>query len=72
MGAPLRIIQWDQEKAFDRIDRDYLLNVLETFGFSPGFVEWIKLIESTRIIRSADAASDNIAVCVVDYTSHLP
>ncbi|KAL7885023.1 hypothetical protein AOLI_G00077930 [Acnodon oligacanthus] len=35
----------DQEKAFDRVEHDYLWKVLENFGFNPGFIAMIKLVE---------------------------
>ena len=37
------LIKIDQEKAFDKIDHEYLFLVLESFGFGPKFIQWIKI-----------------------------
>ena len=37
------ILKIDQEKAFDRVSHEYLLDVLETFGFGNGFKTWVKI-----------------------------
>lgn len=34
----------DAEKAFDRIVRKYMLEVLERFGFQSDFVRWVQLL----------------------------
>ncbi|KAK3515326.1 hypothetical protein QTP70_014607, partial [Hemibagrus guttatus] len=34
----------DQEKAFDRVEHEYLWKVLETFGFNPGFIAMIRVL----------------------------
>ena len=41
---PLAFINIDQEKAFDRVDHQYLFKVLESFGFKQNFLSWIKLL----------------------------
>ena len=39
----LAFVNIDQEKAFDRVDHDYMFRVLDSFGFGPQFQQWIKL-----------------------------
>ncbi|CAF3489106.1 unnamed protein product [Rotaria socialis] len=41
-GIPYIEIQWDQEKAFDRINHVYLLETLKRLGFGSNFINWIK------------------------------
>jgi len=40
----LGFISIDQEKAFDRVEHQYLWDTLEAFGFSSGFVAMIKVL----------------------------
>lgn len=37
------LVTLDQEKAFDRVDHDFLLRTLSKFGFGPVFCQWILL-----------------------------
>ena len=34
----------DQEKAFERVNKNFLLNLLERFGFGPSFIRWISTL----------------------------
>ncbi|KAK3511548.1 hypothetical protein QTP70_009337 [Hemibagrus guttatus] len=44
LGLKTGLIFLDQEKAFDRVEHEYLWKVLEAFGFNPGFVAMIKML----------------------------
>ncbi|XP_053533103.1 transposon TX1 uncharacterized 149 kDa protein isoform X1 [Ictalurus punctatus] len=46
LGLKTGLIFLDQEKAFDRVEHEYLWKVLETFGFNPGFIAMIKTLYS--------------------------
>ena len=39
----------NMEKAFDSVDQDFLVNVLNKFGFGSNFISWIKLLQSCVI-----------------------
>lgn len=43
LGVNLGLISIDQEKAFDRVEHQYLWDTLEAFNFSSGFIDMIKL-----------------------------
>lgn len=42
----LAFVNIDQEKAFDRVDHNYMFRVLDSFGFGPQFQRWIRLFYS--------------------------
>jgi len=45
------LLSLDQEKAFDRVDRSFLLNLLEHFGFGPWFLSCIETLYNGAYMR---------------------
>lgn len=43
-NEPGILISLDQEKAFDRVDCAFLMNLLKHFGFGPSFCNWISTL----------------------------
>lgn len=44
LGIDMGLISLDQEKAFDRVEHDYLWKTLQAFGFSSDFIGYIKVL----------------------------
>lgn len=45
------LVSLDQEKAFDRVDRYFLSNVLQKFGFGPVFMRWISILYHDTVMQ---------------------
>ena len=50
-NEPAILVSLDQEKAFDRVDHDSLLNVLSKLGFGPDFCRWVRLFYTNVFSR---------------------
>ncbi|TWW78214.1 Transposon TX1 uncharacterized 149 kDa protein ORF 2, partial [Takifugu flavidus] len=46
LGIDTGLISLDQEKAFDRVEHQYLWKTLAAFGFSPGFIARVQVMYS--------------------------
>ena len=41
--VPVTVLSLDQEKAFNRVDWDFMRSTLSTMGFGPSFISWVNL-----------------------------
>ena len=45
------LIFLDQEKAFDRVEHDFLFKTMTAFGFGDAFIDWIRVLYSNATTR---------------------
>ena len=50
-NEPGILVSLDQEKAFDLLDRSFLMNILHRFGFGPDFWRWIDTLYSNASMK---------------------
>ena len=50
-NEPAILLTLDQEKAFDRVDHEFMLRVLRKFGFGPSFCHWVEIFYAHAFSR---------------------
>ena len=50
-NEPAILVTLDQEKAFDRVDHEFMLRVLQKFGFGPSFCRWVGIFYARAFSR---------------------
>ena len=43
-NCPAFLVNLDKEKAFDRVDWDFLFGLLHHYGFGDNFIRWVRLL----------------------------
>ena len=57
--VPAAVLSLDQEKAFDRVDWDFMRSTLSTMGFGPSFISWVNLFYNR--VQSAVNVNDHLS-----------
>ncbi|CAF1592636.1 unnamed protein product [Didymodactylos carnosus] len=75
MRLPVALINWDQEKAFDRVNHKYLFEVLKVFGFGKNYISWINGLSTDDIpfesgVRQGCSLSGGIYVLALEPLLH--
>ena len=50
-NKPAILVTLDQENAFDRVDHEFMLCVLQKFGFGPSFCQWVGIFYGCAFSR---------------------
>lgn len=64
-NKPLAVISLDQSGAFDRVNRTYLMSVLEKYGFPAYIIRGIKTLyqDATAMVRVGGSLTSEISLC---------
>ena len=64
-GLDAGLLSLDQEKAFDRVEHQYLWKLMERFGLSPGFIAMIKVMyeDAESVLKINGELSRPFKVC---------
>ncbi|KAK0155416.1 Transposon TX1 uncharacterized protein [Merluccius polli] len=67
LGCNTGLISLDQEKAFDRVEHNFLWRVMEKFGFSAGFIAKIKVLYSDveSVLKEPLIHGSRLDICTV-------
>lgn len=60
LNLEIGLLSLDQEKAFDRVEHNYLWDVFEAFGFSSTFISMVKVLYSDV---GSDFIFHNVQMC---------
>ena len=63
-NEPAILVTLDQEKAFDRVDHDFMLRILRKFVFGSSFCRWVEIFYAHAFSRILVNGALSIPVCL--------
>ncbi len=70
--TPEIVVSLDAEKAFDRVEWDYLFFAMERFGFGPRFIEWIRLLYTSPVASVVTNKCRSKIFFIKGYSAGVP